>query len=104
MAVADHTGLLWLKVFDDLGDRLLGVSAEELEAYRFAEPPSLFNDILRTARGRVWEFVCEPKDHSWEGQHRVQYTVRRIQRVDWSHASRQVCRRISEDFSFLITD
>lgn len=68
--VSDHTGQLWLSGFDDVGRRILGVTANQVaNLVENNDEPSL-TEIIQEANCRTWTFHCRAKMDHYNDQQR----------------------------------
>ncbi|MCJ1352714.1 MAG: Replication factor A protein 1 [Icmadophila ericetorum] len=72
--VCDHTGQLWLTCFDDVGKRIVNMSANDLMALRASDEKEAA-DALHNANGQTFTFNCRAKMDNYQDQQRMRYTV-----------------------------
>lgn len=58
--VSDHTGQMWLSCFDDVGNIIMGTTADALTDQREADERK-FSDLFADANCRTWNFRCMAK-------------------------------------------
>jgi replication factor A1 len=71
-SVSDHTGQLWLSAFNEIGQVILGRTADEMERLR-GEDEAAFQQIIYAAQCKVYEFVGRAKSDSFNDVMRVRY-------------------------------
>ncbi|OBZ69131.1 Replication factor A protein 1 [Grifola frondosa] len=77
MATADYSGQAWLQGFNDVGQAIFGMPADELMEIKERED-SKFNQVLEHAVGTTYNFVCKAKQDTFNDQTRVRYGISRI--------------------------
>ncbi|KAK0211172.1 hypothetical protein DFS33DRAFT_355950 [Desarmillaria ectypa] len=82
MAVADWSGQAWLNGFNEVGQMIFDMSADELMAKK-NEDDSQFNSIMHRANGTTYNFSCRAKQDSYNDTVRVRYGISRISKLDY---------------------
>ncbi|THG99977.1 hypothetical protein EW026_g2488 [Hermanssonia centrifuga] len=82
MAVADHSGQAWLQGFNDVGQAVFNVSADELVGIKENDDEK-YNKVLDGAIGSMFNFTCRAKSDSFNDQVRVRYGIQRIHPLDF---------------------
>lgn len=82
LAVADWSGQAWLQGFNDVGNAVFGMPANELVQIKDNED-SKFNIILHKANCTTYNFACRAKQDEYNGTVRVRYGISSISRVDY---------------------
>ena len=72
--VTDHTGLLWLNCFDDVGRILMGMDANKLMELRENDPPAS-EKLFEMANCKTFTFKVRAKMDSYQDQQRIRYQI-----------------------------
>ncbi|KKY16436.1 putative replication protein a 70 kda dna-binding subunit [Phaeomoniella chlamydospora] len=72
--VSDHTGQLWLNLFDETGRMVVGMSADDLMDLKERDEKAAA-EVLQEATCKTWNFKCRAKMDSFQEQQRVRYQV-----------------------------
>ncbi|KZT02307.1 replication factor-a protein [Laetiporus sulphureus 93-53] len=75
MAVADYSGQAWLQGFNEVGQTIVDMSADELTNIKDDEQ---FNRVMERATGKTYNFVCKAKMDTFNDKTRVRYQITRI--------------------------
>ncbi|MCO5561824.1 hypothetical protein L7F22_015448 [Adiantum nelumboides] len=79
--VQDYTGQLWINSFNDVGEQIVGMKAEQLEQLRNEDDgEAKYNQVLTKAANKMYMFNCRAKMDTFQDQERVRYSVRGSQR------------------------
>ncbi|UZJ52680.1 hypothetical protein CBS101457_002000 [Exobasidium rhododendri] len=96
--VQDHTGQMWLSGFNDVGEALLGLTANEYEAKKVSEDGqdqelSLIN--LR-AGNKTFMFNIRAKQDTYQDTARVRYTISKMAPVDFVKVGNELADAIQK--------
>lgn len=91
--VADYTGQIWVSGFNEVGETLLGITADELDVIQ-NESEAGFKAVLSRAIGRVIDIGCRAKQETFNDSSRVRYTMTRLQPVDFKKAGHELVNKI----------
>lgn len=80
---ADHTGQLWLQGFNDVGNVLLGMTADELKALENDDRDAFDNALKRVPSG-IYNIACRAKQETFNDSTRIRYGINRIQSLDYT--------------------
>ncbi|EPX75071.1 DNA replication factor A subunit Ssb1 [Schizosaccharomyces octosporus yFS286] len=89
IAVGDHTGQLWLNVFDDVGKIIMHKSADELNDYQ-ENDENAFMNCMAEACYMPYIFQCRAKQDNFKGETRVRYTVTSLSQMNWQEESKKL--------------
>ncbi|EEB08690.1 DNA replication factor A subunit Ssb1 [Schizosaccharomyces japonicus yFS275] len=89
IAAGDHTGQLWLNVFDDVGRILMGKTADELNAMQ-ENDENEFTSVMSDASYVPYVFECRAKQDNFKGEVRVRYTAMSVRNIDWKQESKRL--------------
>ncbi|CEH13439.1 probable replication factor-a protein 1 [Ceraceosorus bombacis] len=78
--VQDYSGQMWLSGFNDIGELLIGHTADELNDIK-EQNESEFHSILHRASNRQYIFNCRAKQDTFNDTTRVRYTVTRAKEL-----------------------
>lgn len=65
MNVMDHTGHFWITAFNEVAEQLLGVSANDLQAYKEENNDSKFGKTFQDCLGKTFNFQMMAKQDSY---------------------------------------
>lgn len=91
--IADYTGQIWISGFNEVGEGLLGMPANELDAIR-NENEGEFKGVLMRAVGRVMHFSCRAKKETFNDTERVRYTATQAVGIDFKAAAHELVDQI----------
>ncbi|GAA6061586.1 hypothetical protein JCM10212_004336 [Sporobolomyces blumeae] len=89
LAVNDFTSQIWLSGFNEIGQEILGVSANEMQALK-EEDEAQFNQIVQAVIGRQYNFNVKAKADSYGDTTRVRYQAQRLAKVDFAAAGKEL--------------
>jgi Replication factor-A C terminal domain len=75
--VADHTGQLWIQAFNDVGEQLLGVTANRLAQVR-DQNESEAQTLIKKATGQAFVFNCRAKQETFNVSFAVYSGLREV--------------------------
>jgi replication factor A1 len=93
ISVNDHTSQAWFNLFDDVGQKVLGVDANTLVEYK-EQDPAKANEIFSNANFSMWTWRVRGKQDSFQGQVRVRYQVLDAWPVDYKRESERLVKLI----------
>lgn len=91
--IADYSGQIWISGFNEVGEALLGMTADALDAIR-NENEGEFKAVLSRAVGRMMHFSCRAKQETFNDTNRVRYTVTQAVPVDFAKAGHELVEQI----------
>lgn len=91
--IADYSGQIWVSGFNEVGEALLGMTADALDTVR-NEDEGAFKAVLARAVGRMLHFNCRAKQETFNDTDRVRYTVTSAVPVDFTRAGHELVERI----------
>lgn len=68
--VSDHTGMIWLSCFDDVGRIIMGMSADDLMQLKEEGDDKKVNEIFADANCKTLVFRCRAKMDTFQDQQR----------------------------------
>lgn len=68
--VSDHTGMLWLSCFDEVGRMIMGMSADDVVAAKDEGDDKKVNNIFQDANCKTLVFRCRAKMDTFQDQQR----------------------------------
>ncbi|KZT69815.1 replication factor-a protein [Daedalea quercina L-15889] len=74
MACADYSGQAWLQGFNDVGEVLFGMTANEAIEIRDRDDIE-FTKVVERAVGTAYNFACKAKQETFNDMTRVRYTI-----------------------------
>lgn len=87
--MADSTDQIWLSLFNEAGEQILGESADQMAAWRDDEDPR-FNQTINAATGTMFNFGCRAKAENYQDVTRVRFHATKASKVDWIDSSKQL--------------
>jgi replication factor A1 len=84
---------VWLSTFNDVGQQLLGYSADDLERLR-SEDEQAFGKVIAGAVGKMYNFRCRAKSDSFNDQVKVRYHGLGASEVDFAAAASEMIKQI----------
>lgn len=89
--VQDHSGLAWVKAFQETGEEILGCTAKELYKIKNEEEDDMrFSEIVRRSLFEQYLFKFKIKEEMYNDEQRVNLTVVKVEKVDPSAESRHL--------------
>ncbi|WFD35331.1 Replication factor A protein 1 [Malassezia cuniculi] len=92
--VADYTEQIWISGFDEIGQEIIGMTADELDAIR-NENEGEFKAVLNRAVGKMYTFSCRAKQDTFNDTTRTRYTVTKAFPVDFAKAGHDLVDAIN---------
>lgn len=74
--LADFTGFLYISGFNEVGQLLLGKTADEMENLRSTDEAA-FNAAIDRAMGNTWNVSIKAKSESYNDQQKIRYQILR---------------------------
>ena len=68
--VSDHTGQMWVNLFDDVGQMVMGMSANQLNDLKENGDEKAAGEIFQDAICTTWTFKCRAKMDTFQDQQR----------------------------------
>ncbi|KDN50412.1 replication factor-a protein [Tilletiaria anomala UBC 951] len=93
--VADHTGQIWISGFNDVGEELIGMTADQLDQLK-QENESESAAVLKRVCGKSYLFNCRAKQDTFNDQVRVRYTVTKLAHTDFRKEGNLLADAISK--------
>jgi replication factor A1 len=93
ISVNDHTAQAWFNLFDDVGQKVLGVDANTLVGYRETDT-SKADDVFNSANFTTWVWRVRGKQDNFQGQVRVRYQVLDAWPLDYKQESQRLIKLI----------
>ena len=94
VSVNDHTAQAWFSCFDNVGRKIMGMSADELQVLldQGNDDPSKpqSNDLFLAATGKTFVFRCRGKQDTYNGQTRVRYQVMDAQPLNFAQEAKSM--------------
>jgi replication factor A1 len=99
MAVADYSGQAWLQGFNDVGEIIFGMTANELLSIKDRDSNE-FTTVMEKSTGHTYNFSCRAKQDTWkvstshvcymkvikfwcQDTPRIRYGISRITKLDY---------------------
>lgn len=94
MKVMDHSSSTWISGFDEVGQVLLGRSAQEFRALK-ERNPALAEHILEDATFRPMLMKITVKERTWNDEQQIRYTAARAEPIDFASEGHLLLKEIS---------
>ncbi|KAJ3541514.1 hypothetical protein NM688_g6073 [Phlebia brevispora] len=98
MAVADHSGQAWLQGFNDAGQTVFNMTADELMEIKDRDDEK-FNKIIEGTIGTQFNFTCRAKQETFNDQARVRYGIQKILPLDYKEEGKHLMALLSSDWA-----
>jgi len=92
--LSDETGQIWLSTFNDIGQQLIGYSADDMERLK-GEDEQQFTKIIAGAVGKMYNFRCRAKADSFNDQVKIRYHANSAAPVDFAAAATDLLSKIA---------
>jgi len=89
ITITDHTGSIYVSVFDDAGKILLGKSADELHELRETDNDAA-KEVIENAMCRQYIFRCRAKLETYQDQERIRTSVSSLATIDYKAESKRL--------------
>ncbi|GAA5931347.1 replication factor A subunit protein RFA1 [Sporobolomyces koalae] len=89
LAVNDFTAQIWLSAFNEIGEQILGHTANEMHIMK-EEDEHQFNQIVQSCLGKQFTFNVKAKADSFGDTTRVRYQAMRMNQVDFAAAGKEL--------------
>jgi replication factor A1 len=93
ISVNDHAAQAWFNLFDDIGQKVLGVDANTLVEYRESDTAKA-DDVFNSANFSTWIWRVRGKQDNFQGQVRVRYHVLDAWPLDYKQESQRLIKLI----------
>ncbi|KAJ7709439.1 hypothetical protein B0H17DRAFT_998734 [Mycena rosella] len=87
MACADFSDQAWLQGFNDVGEMVFGMTADELYDLKMRDEAE-FNNVIQQATCEQYNFLCRAKSDTYNEQARVRYGISRIQKLNYQEEAK----------------
>ncbi|POW02460.1 hypothetical protein PSHT_12096 [Puccinia striiformis] len=98
MTAQDQTGTIWLSGFNDVGQIILPMDANELIGIK-ENDEAQYQKIVTEATAQTFTFVCRAKEETYNDVNRTKYSVLRVAPVDWLSAGLQMAESLLKNYS-----
>ncbi|KAF2487215.1 hypothetical protein BDY17DRAFT_244244 [Neohortaea acidophila] len=94
--VSDHTGQIWLSAFNETGEQVMGMKANDLVTLREEGEEKKVADTFNDALCKTYIFRCKAKMDTFGDQQRVRYQVQYAKPLDFTFESKKLADLIKE--------
>ncbi|OBA19610.1 replication factor-a protein [Metschnikowia bicuspidata var. bicuspidata NRRL YB-4993] len=84
-SLVDHTGQIWVTLFDDEANKLLKTSASDLIRLKEEEDNGDFTKLINSATMRELNFRVKARQDSYNGQTKIRYQVSSISELNYEN-------------------
>lgn len=85
----DHTGSEWINAFNEHGETIMGVSAQQVQQWKEAADPQ-YEAAFDSALFKEFVFKIRAKQDTWQEQVRVQHTVIGVTPMDYAAQTKRL--------------
>ena len=98
ISILDETNQLWLTLFNEQAEQLLGVNANELTRMK-EEEPEIFSKITQSIQMNQYDFRVRAKEDTYNDQTRIRYTAANIHKLNFKSEADYLATQLSESLS-----
>ncbi|KAJ1935416.1 Replication factor A protein 1 [Linderina pennispora] len=91
--VSDETGQNWLQCFNDIGEQLLGCTANDMMQWQEMGDP-MFQKKIEEATFKEFTFRCRAKNETFNDNTRVRFTVMSMSPIDYVSETKRLARLV----------
>ncbi|CAB4255966.1 similar to Saccharomyces cerevisiae YAR007C RFA1 Subunit of heterotrimeric Replication Protein A (RPA) [Maudiozyma barnettii] len=95
ISVLDETNQLWLTLFNEQAEQLLGVDANELTKLK-DENPDEFTKVTQSIQMNQYDFRVRAKEDTYNDQTRIRYTAANIHKLNFKSEADYLATQLSE--------
>ncbi|KAI8913069.1 hypothetical protein DFJ77DRAFT_466661 [Powellomyces hirtus] len=99
-SITDHTGQVWLQGFNEVGEQLLGMSANEMVALKDSQNDQAVTAAINDALFKTYLFKVRAKAETYQDESKVRLSVISFSSVDYAAAAIDLAGMI-EDMKML---
>lgn len=92
-SIVDHTGQIWVTLFDDEAKKLVNMSAGELMKVKQREDNE-FPQIMESITKEEYNFRLRAKQESFNGNMKIRYNVMAINKIDFNAESIHLAKKL----------
>lgn len=97
MTINDHTGSLWLSGFNEVGQIILSMNANQLQQTQ-NEDEAEYKKIITEASAKTYDLVFRARQETYNDVPRTKYSVLQISPVDWVNAGLQLAEMLMKTY------
>ncbi|KAH9821569.1 hypothetical protein DFH28DRAFT_883097 [Melampsora americana] len=97
LTVSDYSGVMYLSGFNEVGQILIGKTANELIQLQ-QEEDEKFKKVISEATCRTYDFVCRAKQETYQDNARTKYSIIRLGEVKWKEAGLGLAEMIMKNY------
>lgn len=94
MKIMDHSSSTWVSGFDEVGQALLGKTAQEFRVLKESDP-SLAEQIIEEATFRPMVMKVTVRERMWREEQQIRYTVARAESINFAQEGRMLLKEIA---------
>ncbi|KAI8818562.1 uncharacterized protein EV422DRAFT_537495 [Fimicolochytrium jonesii] len=94
--VSDHTGQIWLQGFNDIGEAMLGKTADEMAQLKDSGNQAAYDAAFSAALFKSWDFKVRAKAETYQDEAKVRTSVMSFVPVDYASASLELADMIEQ--------
>lgn len=95
ISVLDETNQLWLTLFNEQAEQLLGINANELTNMKDQDPDQ-FTKITQSIQMNEYDFRIRAKEDTYNEQTRIRYTVANIHKLNFKSEADYLANELSQ--------
>lgn len=82
ISIMDQTGQIWLTLFNDQAEQLLGVDANELTELKESNNQA-FVSLTQKVQMNEYDFRVRAREDNYNNETRIRYTVANLHQLKW---------------------
>lgn len=95
ISVMDETGQMWLSLFNDQAEQLLGIDAGKLTNLKENDPDS-FTKITQNVQMAEYDFRIRAREDNYNDQSRIRYTVANLHKLNFKAEADYLASELSK--------
>lgn len=95
ISVMDETGQIWLSLFNDQAEQLLGIDAGKLTSLKENDPDS-FTNITQNVQMAEYDFRIRAREDNYNDQSRIRYTVANLHKLNFKAEADYLASELSK--------
>ncbi|KAI8825732.1 uncharacterized protein EV422DRAFT_513990 [Fimicolochytrium jonesii] len=88
--VSDHTGQIWLQGFNDIGEAMLGRTADEMAHLKDSGNQAEYDLVFAQASFKSFDFKCRAKAETYQDEAKVKTSVMSFAPIDYAGACHEL--------------
>lgn len=94
VSIVDHTGQIWVTLFDDVATKVFKMSAGEMLRLKENEETGEFTKVIGSVSMKEYNFRVKAKQDSYNGTARIRYQVNSLSELDYPAECAQLVKEL----------